>query len=161
MADEFLKIRIEGLDKVISGLEKMNGDLSDTLRLAGNEAGDEILNTKGLRSYPPVTDANRPPTPYYVRGRGMQRGGRRIPEYNDNKSEKSYGTKFYIKPQGKFSTAIGNPVSYAPFLGGEEQAEAMAKIGWRKLWDVAKEKIDKIEKIYQDWIDRLIRKHGL
>jgi hypothetical protein len=160
MADEFLKIRIEGLDRVISGLGKMNGDLSDTLRAAGKEAGDEILNTRGLRGYPPATDANRPPTPYYVRGRGMQRGGRRIPEYNDGKSER-YGTQFYIKPQGKFSTAIGNRASYAPFLGGEEQAEAMAKIGWRKLWDVAKEKIDKIEKIYQGWIDRLIRKHDL
>jgi hypothetical protein len=33
--------------------------------------------------------------------------------------------------------------------------------GWRKLWDVAIEKRDKINDIYQAWINKLIRDLGL
>lgn len=161
MADEFIKIQVHGLDKVINGLSNLNGDLSKTMHSAGKEAGSEIITSEGLKKYPPETDANRPPTPYYIRGRGMQVGGRRVPEYNTGKSE-GYGTQFYIKPQGHFSTAIGNRASYAPFLTDKEnQSKAMAAKGWRKLWDVANEGIHKINQIYQGWIDRLIRMNNL
>jgi hypothetical protein len=159
--DQFINIQIVGLERIQKGLAAMNGDLKKTFHGAAVEMAQEIIDTKGLKSYPPASEANSPPTPYYIRGRGMQRAGRRKPEYNDNKSEK-YGTQFYTKPSpAAFQVTIGNRASYAPFLAGNEQAKAMAKHGWRKLIDVANEKTKKITKIYQDWIDRLIKIHGL
>jgi hypothetical protein len=160
--DQFLNIQIVGLDRIQKGLAAMNGDLKNSMQSAGIEAATEILDKgKGLRSYPPLTAANSPPTPYYKRGEGMQRAGRRKPEYNDRKSRK-YGTLFYVKSQpAPFSTTIGNSAPYAPYLAGEEQAKAMGKIGWRRLIDVATQKAKTITKIYQDWIDRLIKMHGL
>jgi hypothetical protein len=161
MADEFIKVQVTGLDKVINGLSKMNGDLKRTWHAASREAASEIINTEGLKRYPPETEANKPPVPYYIRGRGMEtaRG-------NNLKSER-YGTQFYTQiPAGTMNTIIGNRASYAPFLTGSkgdihEQAKAMGKKGWRKLWDVAKEKTGEITRIYQGWIDRLIRKYNL
>jgi hypothetical protein len=81
---------------------------------------------------------------------------------NNLKSER-YGTQFYTQiPTGTMNTIIGNRASYAPFLADDDrQARAMAKKGWRKLWDVAKEKTGEITRIYQGWINRLIRKYNL
>jgi hypothetical protein len=56
---------------------------------------------------------------------------------------------------------ISNPVTYAEHVHGEAQAGHMARIGWLKLYDTAKDKIGDIKKIYDKWISRLIRKHGL
>jgi hypothetical protein len=37
----------------------------------------------------------------------------------------------------------------------------MATIGWRKLFDVAKEKKAQITKIYQTWVNKTLREIGL
>jgi hypothetical protein len=161
MADDPILITVTGLEKLQANLDRLGDDIRGHLWDAGEEAGKEILNTVGLQRYPPATDANQPPTPYYIRGRGMQRAGIRRPAYNDGTSER-LGTNWYVSPaySGK-SVIISNKVSYAPFVHGEEQSQAMARIGWRKLIDVAAEKIDTITRIYQGWIDYVIRKYGL
>lgn len=149
-----LEIKVKGLDKVLDGTKKLVREIEWGMTKAGQEASKEIVETEGLQKYPPTTAANRPPVPYYVRGEGMQtaRG-------NDGKSER-YGTQFYTK-QSDYTTTIGNSAGYAPYLGGDEQARAMARIGWRKLYDVASEKIGKITQIFQAWIDKAINKSGL
>ena len=58
-------------------------------------------------------------------------------------------------------TRISNAASYAKHLAGEEQASHMKKLGWRKLKDVAQEKIGKIKRIFEKWIDYTIRELGL
>jgi hypothetical protein len=146
---ESIRITVPGIEQVIANLSRFPREIARTLSLAGHEAGNEILDTQGVRQYPPATAANQPPTPYYIRGRGMQykRG-------NDGRSER-YGTQFYVKREGAYTT-IGNRASYAKYLAGREQARRMAAIGWRKLVDVAKEKRARIEQIYQGWVTRLI-----
>ena len=160
MAD-VIGIEVDGIDKVRANLDLLVDDIRKDLGGAGKEAAAEVLDTVGLRAYPRSTAANEPPTPYYIRGRGMQRGGKRVPEYNDNKSQK-LGTQWYTRTDySHIGVTIGNKVTYAPFVHGEEQAGHMASKGWRKLVDVANEKIDQITAIYQGWIDRFIRMHGL
>jgi|SRR3972149_4052842 len=152
---EIIKIDVTGLDKLQKKLDKFGNEIQAEMSEAGKAAANEILNTEGLRAYPPATEANTPPTPYYIRGRGTQ-----TKKGNKFNSER-YGTLFTIKPFGKLGTLIGNRASYAPFLGGARQARAMAAKGWRKLSDVATEKIPAITKIFQKRIDYLIKKLGL
>lgn len=160
MADK-ISIQVTGIDKLTANLDRLGDSIKKDLGTAGHEAANEILDTVGLRAYPPATAANQPPVPYYVRGRGTQRRNAAGMEYNDMKSER-LGTKFYTRvTQGGTVVNIGNPVSYAPQVVGDEQRTNMAAKGWRKLVDVANEKITQITEIYQGWIDRIIRINGL
>lgn len=150
-----INIRVDGLDKVMSNLAIVGRDLPKTLQGARYEISDAVLNTRGLRRYPPATDANRPPIPYYIRGRGMQ-----YRNHNNGKSEK-LGTRWQVSPYRQTGILIENPASYARYVHGEEQASAMARIGWRKLYDGALEKVPVITEIYNKWINKLIEKYGL
>ena len=154
MPDEFLEVKIEGIEKLTANLKAFGDELRYGLEGAGQQAAAEILDTQGLRKYPPLTAANQPPTPYYIRGKGTEYAG-----HNSGKSE-HYGEQFTVK-QENFVTYIGNSASYARYLGGNEQARAMAGIGWRKLIDVAREKLPQIKAIYQAWINQAISRLGL
>lgn len=150
-----LKIEIEGLDKIVAKLDKFPRQIARNFGAAGEEAAkDVILPTEGMQNYPPKTEANVPPTPYYVRHRGTQYKTRNL------ENSELLGTKWTIERRG-FNTAIGNPVSYARYVHGEEQARWMKAIGWRKLFDVAKEKLNDIKKVYNAWVSKTIKDLGL
>lgn len=152
----YISITVNGLDKVQRAIGEFPGQAASYLGMAGREAADRvILSTEGLRAYPPMTAANAPPTPYYIRGRGTQLARRNL--YNSER----LGTRWYTRQDGLYITRVGNTASYARFVHGDEQARHMAAIGWRKLGEVAREKIGEISKTYQAWIDRLIRSLGL
>ncbi len=151
MADDFIKIEVQGIEKITAALEKFPKEISKYLQFAGTEAADLALKTEGLQRYPPATAANAPPEPYYIRGRGtMTKSGLRATSENLSK-------QWYVKASKSFSTEIGNRASYARYVHGEEQARAMARIGWRKLGDVISEKMGDIVKVYQAWVDKLLR----
>ena len=150
-----VQITVKGLDRLIKGLGRFPREIAGYMAKAGREASeDNILKTKGLFPYPSETAANMPPTPYYIRGRGTQtaRG-------NKANSER-LGTQFYTKASS-LNTNICNRASYAKWVIGEQQASAMKRIGWKKLFDVAKEKKAKIQKVYQAWVDKALRDFGL
>jgi len=124
-----VSIRVEGLDKLRAALRKFPSVVAQDLAQAGNEAANLVLDTEGVRSYPPSTEANLAPPPYYVRGRGMQYANR-----NDGRSER-YGTKFTVQNKG-YGTVIGNTASYAQYLAGAKQAGHLAEragASWRML----------------------------
>ena len=146
-----LQIEIKGLDKVLKAFDKFPREVKKTLAGAGRESSKVILKTKGITDYPPAPPSSQPPAPYYKRGTGyMYAGGGTRGDSED------LGKSWYVESQG-FSTKIGTKVSYAKWVHGEEQARWMGPIGWRKLLDVAKEKSGKITKVYQAWINRLIK----
>lgn len=156
MPDEMIHIEIQGLDELKRALARFPQQAGKYLQQAGDEAASRIIiRTEGLKTYPPITAANAPPTPYYIRGRGMQ-----YASGNTNTSER-LKTQFYTKKSGAYSTEIGNRASYAKFVVGEEQAYFMKPKGWRKLADVAREKMADINKIYDAWIEKLLRDIGL
>lgn len=160
MTAEF-KVDVQGIEKITRAISKFPRQIASSLNGAGQEAAkDVVLPTEGLRSYPPATDANYPPTPFYIRGRGMQRGGVRGAAYNDGKSER-LGTQWKVTKAGQFGTSIANRASYAKWVHGEEQASFMAPKGWRKLVEVVEEKMTEITAVYQQWVDKLIKDLGL
>ena len=153
-SNEFMSVEVKGMDRLLAGFKRFPQEIRDALQRGGRDSAQEILETKGLKDYPPKTPANLPPTPYYIRGSGIK-----YKSYLKPTSEKMR-TLWYVKPQG-LVTKIGNRASYAKWVHGDEQANAMAKIGWKKLTDVAKDKMPRIKRIYQGWINEAIRKLNL
>jgi hypothetical protein len=148
-------VEVKGIETLTANLEKFRKEITSNMGAAGAEAGqDVILPTRGVQRYPPATDANQPPPPYYVRGRGTQ-----TKSGNRGESER-YGTQFVVKASG-MDTIIGNRTSYAPHLAGEKQAGHAARHGWRILREVAEEKIGQIRERYQAWVEKTIRDLGL
>ena len=150
-----IEIVVEGLDKLKRGMAQFPREIARNMSEAAHEAGKEVVETTGLQKYPPETAANKPPTPYYQRNVGT------VTKSGVRATSEQYGKQFYVKREGQ-STMIGNRASYAKYLTGkDDQARAMARIGWRKLIDVAKEKVGTIKRIYQAWINKTIRDLGL
>jgi hypothetical protein len=150
-----IQIDIKGADKIVAALNKFPQEIQKNFKAAGQEAATEIIMTEGLKVYPSKTAANAPPTPYYIRGTGTQLKSRNMGNSED------YKAQFYAKhtPGG---TIISNRASYAKYLAGEEdQARVMAKYGWRKLIDVAREKLTAITTIFNKWAQYTIDKLGL
>jgi len=168
------KIDIQGEERFAQILREMGPGVVRALVGAGKEAASNIVSQKGVKRYPPATAANQAGrmktvviggreatfrAPWYKRGLGTQspmRGG----GYRSLNNSERYGTQFVIESRGS-NTVIGNRASYAPFVGGEDQAKHMARIGWRKLSDVVREQMGETVRIYTAWMDRLIQEKGL
>ena len=154
-----LKIQVEGLEKVMAALTKFPRQIGIYLGRAGGEAAHRVIfPTRGLQKYPPSTAANQPPTPYYIRGRGT------MTSHGLRATSERLGTQWYTKRTGyglEHTTEIGNRASYAKWVHSEQQAQAMGRIGWRKIGDVAKEKLGNIKRVYDAWVAKLIRDLGL
>ena len=148
MAD--INIRVEGIQAIEAGLTFLKVNLQKYLQAAGVEAAkQDVLKTEGLQKYPPATSANRPPVPYYIRGRGTQ-----YKNGNNGKSEK-LGSNWHVD-KVPYGAQASNKVSYAKFVNGDDQAKAMEKIGWRKITEVAEEKVKAIEKRFYTWISKAL-----
>jgi hypothetical protein len=149
-----LSITIKGMDKVITALDRFPKEIYRYMVAAGKEAGSRVISTEGLKRYPPATEANVPPVPFYIRGMGTQYATRNL-----GNSER-YGSRFYVKASA-YGAEVGNTASYAKYLAGDQQAGHMAKIGWRKLLEVAQEKVGLITDVYERWVTKLIKDLGL
>lgn len=160
-----INITVTGLDELRAAVAKAPGEVRKNLVAAHKEVSSEILNTTGLRNYPPVTAANAPGRVdkhgrrmgYYERGAGYWRPARGGGYKLATKSQ-IYGRKWTSKvAQDASAVTVGNSASYAQYLADDKrQSRVMAGYGWRTLVDVAKSKLAKITAIYQAWVDRAI-----
>ena len=81
-----------------------------------------------------------------------------------------YGTRWGVEHRG-YGTIIFNTAKYAEHLAGNPMTgkgqahhmgpHAAIPKGWRELEAVTIEKIPLINKIYQGWVDRALRRAGL
>jgi hypothetical protein len=149
-----INVQVRNLDKVKRNLQIVKNDLPRYINAGGLEIAAEILDTQGLRRYPPGTSANQPPPPYYIRGRGTQLAGGNL-----GNSER-LGSRWQTKPI-PLGIKIYNDASYAKWVNGRMQARAMARIGWMQLEVVAGKKVKQIRDIFEKWIGKLIKDKGL
>jgi len=154
MTNSNIQIEVVGIKEVEAKLKKLGRSLNSYASQAVVQASKDVLDTEGLRKYPPETSANQPPTPYYVRGMGTQ-----YKSGNKGNSEK-YGTQWHVD-KVPYGAKIANRSSYAQYLAGTNQSQAMAKIGWRKLVDVVMEKMPKIKSTIEAWMKKAIKDAGL
>lgn len=163
-----IQIETKELNLLTSKLNKFRGTLDKYMSAMAEEAGNLIIKQQGLKKYPPATEANQAgryslknhrAMGYYIRGRGwsypLTKGGA-VTGYKNTGSSEKYGTQFYVKREGT-GARIGNRASYAKYLTDEnDQSERMAKIGWRKMIDVAREKMPQIKKIFDKWVQKAL-----
>ncbi len=151
-----VKVKVDA-KSLLAKLKKFPVKMKTFWQQGGEEAAAEVLGTRGVgKNYPPAPPGSLPPPPYYQRGVGYMN----VSGLGKKKSER-YGTVWKIKSRG-YTTVATNKASYAKYLvGDDEQAKAMAKIGWRKLGDVAKEKRTKINTIMKKWIRKGLKDLGL
>ena len=150
MTEFSLDIDMKDLQQAIAKVPRI---IAESIKAAGKESADEVMDTRGLRNYPPETSANFPPTPYYVRGRGTEYGSG-----NDYSSER-YGSQWNVRVYAD-KVVIGNRASYAPFVGGHPPALHMSKKGWKSLVGIANTKLPIIRRIYEKWIARGLKRAG-
>jgi hypothetical protein len=170
-----IKIDVTGEERLIAAIQKYPKRSVIYLRRAGESAAKQLLKVRGLRTYPPETAANKPGRtktvsfgerlatfrmPYYERGRGTMtpvRGG----GYKQTGTSEKLGSQWYIDTGAALQTEIGNRASYAVYVHGEEQARHMERIGWRKLYDTARDRVDIIQATYQKFVNALLKEIGL
>ena len=153
MSDGMLKVTFKGLDKVLASLGKFPTEI-DRMRIAtGNEIFKLVTRDRGGGKdfYPPETQANRPPAPYYERGVGTHTGN------SVQATSEQMNTKFYFNVEGP-RQYIGNTASYSPYAIGDEQTPRMGVIGWQKLIDSAREKLGGIVEIWQQGMEEIIKR---
>lgn len=153
-----LYIQVVGLDKVEAAFKRFPDEIEQDIGQATAEAAKLVIAQEGVSNYPPATEANAPPVPWYERNKGMwvmYHG-----EVVIRKESEHYGEAFDTQ-RVKMGVTIINKAKYGKYIGGEQQARHMARIGWRKVFDVAKEKQAEITEIFNLWIARLIRRLNL
>ena len=143
-----------GLKKLTTALVRFPVVIPKNMALAGLEAINMVLDTEGLRAYPPETSANRPPTPYYIRGVGTQTS------LGNLGNSENYGKKWTVESES-FMAKATNTASYSPDLGGENQTWWASAYGWKKLFSTAKAMLPEIIKIYDAWMEKTIKELGL
>jgi hypothetical protein len=164
------------LDRLNRAFTQFGREAEKYMGAAGREISEDIiLPTEGVRKYPPADAANAPGrfkevtfssgrtvtfrAGYYVRGKGMYqpvRGG----GYKLAQGSERYGTQFYTTAS-RATITIGNRASYARYIGGENQAGHMGARGWRRLIDVATDKLTDITDRYRRWVSKLLNDVGL
>ena len=156
MSDDF-QIEIVGLDKLLAAFDKFPKKVARTMSQAGHEVYNKVvLPAKGLQNYPAPPPSSTPPAPYYKRGTGYM-----YADGGTKANSENMGKQWYGKREGA-NFRIGNRASYAIWAHDENrQSKAMAAVGWRKLFDVAKKSKTRITKIYQTWINKTLRELGL
>jgi len=152
MPNDF-EIEIKGLERIQAAFKRYPGEVAKGIGGAGGEAADEILKTRGVRTYPPSGKGNAPPVPYYIRGVGTQTASGNL------LNSERLGTKWKVRKG--WSTRVGNVASYADKVHGPQQVGAMARIGWVKLVDAAEKKRVQVTRIYNRWIKYTLAKLGL
>lgn len=145
-----INVQVKGLEELKAKLSKVGKKLSSYMSSAAVEASKDLLKHEGLQKYPPMTDANRAPEPYYIRGVGMQ-----YKSHNDYRSEK-LGASFTVTKIG-YGARIGNNASYAPYVVGEKQSNVMKNIGWLNIFEFVKEQMGAIKKTFDAWVAKALK----
>lgn len=99
-----------------------------------------------MQTYPPESEANRPPHPYWARGVGRVHASGKIDPVSEN-----YGQSWDLTVKETATGADGrltNSASYAPWVGTrDKQAWFHAQRGWPVIEDEADKRGISIEKI--------------
>lgn len=142
---ESLSLRIDGLDELIKKMQSVED--GKYVKKALTAGGERVKDQAG--KYPRAGKANSDSERrWYERNYGPKWRNADGSVKGRNTSE-MLGKKWYVKPD-QYSVAVGNPVSYAQYVHGDnKQAKNMGDKGWRKLGETAKRLSDDIVKDVQ------------
>ena len=156
---DFVGIEISGLEELIEKLGRLPDEVQDEAIEAVNKY---MLNV--LKSYPPYAYQKGSYKVAYGRKMtheqvaAMMASGR-TPGVN-SRSQK-FAQSWDVLGYGRNSMIV-NPTPYGPYLVGDtEQARMPAKIGWKKLGDTIKQRMEQIIRHADAGVKNAIKKLGL
>ncbi len=166
MADA-LTINVTGVAEKMAALAQFPDALERNMPQAWEEMGVEIIESEGLQAYPGEYHAAQFPYGFVSDKQrryffaALKSGEIEVP-YRRGQSPGSerYGTQFYTEQRGAYGAVIGNRAAYAEYLAGGGSGY-MAAGGWKKLIDVAREKLGRLEAILAGWIEKTAKDVGL
>lgn len=170
MADSPIRFNVEmdeaSLRELQAKFAAISSELERNWARASEEVAHEIVEVEGLKQYP-INTAGAPQPFKSDKSRryffaALRRGEIEVPyRRGQSPGSETYAKRWYVEVSGLTAT-IGNNASYARYLSHEtEQSGYMAARGWRKLKEVAEEKLPDIIKIYEGWTGRAMKNLGI
>ena len=138
-----MTVKATGFNKTIKKIRRVSDLKGKPHRLAIEAVAAKIEEEN--YDYPPATAANKPPTPFYIRGTGTQLKSRNLKNSED--LESAWGREYTFKKK-KISLLITNRASYATFVVGKRQAWYMALKGWPNVYVYVRRKRKDLARIY-------------
>ena len=139
-------VKIEGVEELVSRYKKGERFSRQLLDVAMTQSVKYV--SKDAAIYPPETEANRPPPPYYVRGVGTQ-----YKTYNRGESRQlSEHWKWRVdnlKTQVK-GTVWNSVFTYGPYVHGIIRQMWFHKArDWRTVEKIATDTLDQVQRYFE------------
>lgn len=140
-------VKIEGMDAIVRKMRKVASSsvVDDTLKAYAEYIRDDV------RPYPPESEANRPPVPYYIRGQGTQTASRNLGNSQDMRRQ------WRLKSSSKL-IALTNEATYSGYVQGLRQPVYHVQRGWKSANKRAKELLGQMQPIFNRLFERQWRK---
>jgi len=152
-----IDIKIDGADQLAKRL-KMAGDLiRKTAMLGGMHDATKYVATNAA-VYPDETEANAPPPPYYIRGRGTQ-----YEKYNRGESEQlNLRWDRMVSERGDgVQGVVENKASYAPWVHGVVKQTLFHKMrNWRNIERIKNDVEQGVVQIFRSGVEKVLRIAG-
>lgn len=145
MPSNFISIDLKGVTKMLVRYEQ--GDLVAEQLLTKSMQQAVDLTAQNAAVYPPTSEANQPPTPYYVRGTGTQ-----YADHNRGESQQlntHWNKQVELLDNGVVGT-IKNDTPYGPFVHGQPPAQQWyhKKRNWRTVGQITNDVRSKVNAVF-------------
>ena len=152
-----IDIKIESAEQLAKRL-KLAGDLiRKTAMLGGMHDSTKYVATNAA-VYPPTSEANAPPPPYYIRGKGTQ-----YEKYNRGESEQlnlHWDRRVSERGDG-VQGVVENKTSYAPWTHSVVRQSWFHKMrGWRNIERIKQDVEQGVVQIFRSGVEKVLRIAG-
>ena len=152
-----IDIKIEGIKELSGRLDKVSDLIRKMAMLGGMHDATKYVATNAA-VYPPTTEANVPPPPYYIRGTGTQYKG-----YNRNESEQlNLRWDRIVSEKGDdVQGVVENKTTYAPWVHGVVRQRWFHKThNWRNIERIKNDVEQGVVQIFRHGVEKVLRLAG-
>lgn len=125
-----IDIKVDSRGKqVLRDLDKLTNDIKEVVEKESMNIA--VTFNREITDYPPPTDGNQPPTPYYARGRGYVRSNGVHPlseQFGENVTHKIRSTPTEVEIEFNLKPSYSNWL-----VGSIDQAKVHARNGWKTI----------------------------
>lgn len=148
-----IQIDIRGDKELVAKLYQVDATIRKTVVAGGMQDAVRYV-AQNAAVYPPTTEANSPPPPYYIRGTGTQ-----YASYNRRESEQlnlHWDTRVN-QHHGATVGVVENKVSYAPWVHSVVRQSWFHKMrNWRNIERIKQDVEQGVVKIFKDGVTRAL-----
>ena len=153
-----IRIDIRGAKEMAGRLDRAEALIRKMAMLGGMHEATKYV-AKNAAEYPPTTEANAPPPPYYIRGTGTQ-----YKTYNRKESEQLnlHWDRMVSERKNGVLGVVKNEVSYAPWVHSVKRQTWFHKYRtkWRNIEGIKRDVEQGVVKIFRDGVARVLSSFG-